>query len=201
MLVEKIGALNKLLENCVCTASSIEIHIEEAFQRALSLISQIKERSRCIYIIGNGGSAATASHISMEILKNLGIASSALCDVALLSAVANDCGYERTFNLPLRTLLHRDDLLIALSVSGNSKNVVEAVEVAQEIGTKIITFSACSEENLLRQKGNFNFWFNHSDAGVIETGHFFLLHTLVDCWSEQGIRDLSFFEKPFGNIV
>jgi D-sedoheptulose 7-phosphate isomerase len=112
-------------------------------------IELAQNERRQIFVIGNGGSAATASHMMNDLCKGTlghkGDASwprlrvIALTDnVSLMTAWANDSDYTRVFSEPLKNLAQRDDLLIAISASGNSPNIIAAVEAAKQIGVKVI---------------------------------------------------------------
>ncbi len=112
--------------------------IIEAFVRAA-------ERGNTIYFIGNGGSAATASHFASDMRLNTrapGLkplkAISLVDNVAITTALANDNGYANVFVQQLEDVLHPGDILMALSVSGNSPNVIEAVRYAKEVGSLTI---------------------------------------------------------------
>jgi D-sedoheptulose 7-phosphate isomerase len=109
----------------------------------LECLERAYRDDRQVYIIGNGGSAATASHMACDLAKNVYPASSfgtvrrfrvsSLTDnVALITALANDCGYERVFSEQLTNVLQEGDLLIAISASGNSPNILDALALARE---------------------------------------------------------------------
>ena len=157
--------------------------LEEALQRARELLLRTKERQGIVYVVGNGGSAGIASHFCIDLLNTLAIPASTLVDSSVMTCMANDYGYEHVFDIPLRTLLKPADLLVAISSSGQSPNILNAVQTAIEKDSDVITFSGFAENNPLRTLGALNFWLSSRDYGLVEMGHFFLLHTLVDCWS------------------
>lgn len=112
---------------------------------ALNLLDETRRRKGRIYICGNGGSAATASHFQNDFNKGVSeyieVPFRFHClndNVATLMAIANDIGYEEVFRFQLRGNLEPDDILVAISGSGNSKNVLNAVDYAKEQGTKVI---------------------------------------------------------------
>ena len=118
-----------------------------AVERARAWVGQTRQEGRQLFLCGNGGSAATASHLANDLGKgaSYGKPSSqrfrviALTDnVPWMTALANDVGYESIFAEQLRNLGQAGDLLIAISGSGNSPNVLKAVEVARERGMKTI---------------------------------------------------------------
>jgi len=112
---------------------------------ALNLLDETRRKKGRIYICGNGGSAATASHFQNDFNKgiseylDLPFRFHCLNDnVATLMAIANDIGYEEVFRFQLRGVMEPGDILVAISGSGNSGNVLNAVEYAKEQGCKII---------------------------------------------------------------
>ena len=99
----------------------------------MAIIDEIRKTNR-VYLIGNGGSAANAIHIAND-LVSCGIRAHALCaDVATLTAIANDFGYEHVFSRQLGVFADEGDMLIALSGSGNSPNILFALALAKELG-------------------------------------------------------------------
>lgn len=174
--------LSGLIQGCVYTKEGVSIEGPEALEIARTFLIESQEKQGIVYFVGNGGSAGIASHFCADILKTLQIPASTLFDSNVLTCIGNDCGYENVFSLPLKTLMKKEDVLIAISSSGKSPNILNAVKVAREKSARIITFSGFSSDNPLRQAGDLNFWLDRCDYGLVETGHFFLLHTIVDSW-------------------
>lgn len=123
----------------------------EQINAALDLLDETRQKKGRIYICGNGGSAATASHFQNDFNKGISeyietpFRFHCLNDnVATLMAIANDIGYEEVFRFQLRNNLEENDVLIAISGSGNSPNVIHAVEYAKEHGCKIIGLTGFS---------------------------------------------------------
>ena len=115
--------------------------------RFLECLERAYQDDRQVYIIGNGGSAATASHMACDLAKNVYPATSmgtvrrfrvsSLTDnVALITALANDCGYDRVFSEQLTNVLQKDDLVVAISASGNSPNILDALALARDRGAR-----------------------------------------------------------------
>jgi D-sedoheptulose 7-phosphate isomerase len=106
-----------------------------------------RERGARIFFIGNGGSAATASHFANDIAIGCRTwerpfrAMSLTDNVAIMTAIANDYGYEHIFTLQLKTVMHPGDVVVAISASGNSPNVVQAVEWANEHGATTVALT------------------------------------------------------------
>lgn len=123
----------------------------EQINAALNLLDETRQKKGRIYICGNGGSAATASHFQNDFNKGVSeyieVPFRFHClndNVATLMAIANDIGYEEVFRFQLRNNLEENDVLVAISGSGNSPNVLRAVEYAKEHGCKIIGLTGFS---------------------------------------------------------
>ena len=137
-------------------------------------------RGNKLILIGNGGSAAIASHQAIEFLKNGGVRALALNDGASLTALANDFGYANVFAEQLRMLGQRGDMLIAISSSGQSTNILKAVETARVHEMAIATFSGFKPDNLLRGRGDVNFYVDSSQYGFVEIAHHALIQAILD---------------------
>ncbi len=123
-------------------AASVETVISAA-----EMIAECFAKGRCVYLCGNGGSAADAQHIAGEFVGRFGrdrrpLAAVALStDASVVTCIGNDFGYEEVFARQVRALAGTGDILWAFSTSGASKNVVAAAEAARQIGVKIIAFT------------------------------------------------------------
>ena len=134
-----------------------------------------------IIIFGNGGSAAIASHFTTDILKNTNLQCLNLSDVSLLTCLTNDHGYKNANKKFLEFYGNKNDVLIAISSSGESLNIINAVKYAKKIGfSKIITLSGFRKNNKLKKIGDINFWINSKNYNIIENSHQVLLLTLID---------------------
>lgn len=118
---------------------------KESVLKAIGLIETAHANEGTIYIIGNGGSAATASHMANDFSKGIGKragkhfkALSLTDNIPLLTAISNDEGYERAFVDQLKVFLKNGDLVIGISASGNSSNIVNALQYAREKGARTI---------------------------------------------------------------
>ncbi len=133
-----------------------------------------------VILIGNGGSAAIASHEAIEFLKNGGVRALALNDGPTLTAIANDLGYANVFAEQIRMHGRPGDLLIAISSSGQSTNILKAVEAAREHKVDIATFSGFRPDNLLRGRGDVNFYVDSKQYGFVEIAHHALIQAILD---------------------
>lgn len=123
----------------------------DAIDQALGLLEQAFEQEKTIYIFGNGGSAATASHFQNDFNKGISEYTAKkfrfYClndNIATLMAIANDIGYESVFRFQLEGRLRPGDVIVAISGSGNSENVLQAVEYAKEQGNSVIGLTGFS---------------------------------------------------------
>jgi D-sedoheptulose 7-phosphate isomerase len=180
MFQKRLEVLNEVVSKCIYSTHSEPINGCEALEMAHFLLYQVSKVGGIVYVIGNGGSSGIASHFCTDLLRTLEIAAATLSDSNILTCFANDFGYENVYKLPLLRNLRSHDLLVAISSSGQSPNIIEAVRVAKEKKTSVMSLSGFSPHNPLRRLGDLNFWLDSSDYGLVETGHFFLLHTIVD---------------------
>jgi D-sedoheptulose 7-phosphate isomerase len=133
-----------------------------------------------LMFIGNGGSAGIASHLAIDFSKNGGLRSLAFNDPSALTCLGNDLGYENVFAKQLDLHARPGDLLIAISSSGRSPNILGAVKVARTRDCKVATFSGFAEENELRRTGDVNFYVRSGEYGFVEIGHLALCHAVLD---------------------
>ena len=175
-----MDALSERVKKMECSAPSTSITSEQALERVQFLLRQVTKMKGKVYVIGNGGSAGIASHFSIDLLKTLEIPATTLTDSNLLTCLGNDFGYEHVFSYPLQKMMQPHDLLFAVSSSGRSQNIINAATVAQEKNATVITLSGFLTDNPLRKLGEINFWIESEDYGIVETSHFFILHTIID---------------------
>lgn len=159
-----------------------ELDVEEGFRKWSEIGLAAKEKGACMYFVGNGASAMMASHMAVDASKNGSIRAAAFNDVALLTAVSNDIAYEEVFAEPLSRMAHPGDILVSISSSGNSPNVVRAIEKAREIGLTTITLSGMDENNKSRWMGDLNFYVPAATYGVVESAHQIILHYWMDSY-------------------
>lgn len=134
--------IDKYLQHEIETIQTLDI---DKINAAINMLDGAFEAEKTIYIFGNGGSAATASHFQNDFNKGISeytdkkFRFQCLNDnIATIMAIANDIGYEDVFRFQLKGRLDEGDLIIAISGSGNSKNVINAVNYAKEQGNKVL---------------------------------------------------------------
>lgn len=139
------------------------------------------ENGKKVIIVGNGGSAAMASHVSVDLTKNAGIRSINFNESDLITCFANDYGYEHWVEKAVEFYGNKGDVFIGISSSGSSKNILNGCYAAQKNNfAKVITFSGMEAKNPLRQLGDINIWVNSMSYNHIENIHQFWLLAIVD---------------------
>jgi len=135
---------------------------------------------RKLMFIGNGGSAAIASHMATDYSKNGGMRALCLNDGAMLTCLGNDYGYEQVFAKQIELFAQAGDLLIAISSSGRSPNILNAVAAARARGCRVVTLSGFTPDNPLRREGDINFFLASDQYGFVELGHLTICHAILD---------------------
>jgi len=130
--------------------------------------------------IGNGGSAAIASHMAIDFSKNGRVRSLAFNDGAALTCLGNDHGFAEVFSRQMEFHARPDDLLFAISSSGRSADILNGVAAARDIGCRIVTLSGFSPDNPLRLLGDINLFVPSDAYGFVEISHLVLCHAVVD---------------------
>jgi len=182
MFTNQFKNLAAAVESCEYSTKDGPIYEDDALMIIFQKFRSIRALGGIVYVIGNGGSAGIASHFSTDLIKALQIPSQTLFDSNLMTCLSNDLGYENVFSYPLGKLIKPCDILVAISSSGKSSNIIKAAEVALAKKAYLITFSGFLEQNPLRQLGHLNFWTDRCNYGLVETSHFFLLHTIIDLY-------------------
>jgi len=165
----------------------------DAIGRIAQYLRNAGDRGATIYVAGNGGSAALASHWVNDLGKATKGAGKAplrvmsLSDnISWLTALANDEGYERVFSGQLENFARPGDVFVAISASGNSLNLIEAVDLARERGLLTIGLLGF-DGGILKKKVDDYLWFSTKKGayGVVESGHSLLCHVLTDCLAKH----------------
>jgi len=156
------------------------LDFEKGIQKNLGMLENLKDYGGNLFLVGNGGSAGIVSHILTDFINVNKLNARTLHESSLLSCMSNDYGYENSFSEPLSTLAREKDLLIAVSSSGRSPNIHNAVKSIKKAGGEVITLSGFGEDNPLRSMGDLNIWLDSTSYGLVEIGHLFYLHYLSD---------------------
>lgn len=164
------------------------LSIDEGLDLACSLVDDVAKQGSEIFFIGNGASAAFASHMAADWTKHGRIPSRCFTDLSLLTATANDFSFEEVFERSLRTFVRPGSLLVTISSSGGSPNIIRAAQAARELEIPIIGFSGFSPDNASRSLSDLSFYVPDDSYGTVECIHQVLLHAWLDCFVEKHPR-------------
>ena len=150
------------------------------FLKIIQILKKIKKNKKKVIIVGNGGSAAIASHVSVDLTKMCKIRAINFNEADLLTCFSNDYGYENWVKMALSSYADKGDLLICISSSGESKNIINGANFAKKIGCKVITLTGFDRKNKVRKIGNINLWLKSKNYNIIEMTHHIWLLSIVD---------------------
>ena len=181
-------ALNKYLDALHEITTKVEVTDElrkpistnSAIEKIIDLLHQVRDTEKKNIFIGNGGSAAIASHMAIDYSKNGQLPSLAFSDGPALTCLGNDLGFENVFAEQIKLHARQGDLLFAISSSGASANILAAVKQAKESGCQVITLSGFSADNPLREQGMLNWYVESSEYGFVEISHLVICHAILD---------------------
>ena len=156
------------------------LSLDEGLGLVIDLIISLKRQGGKAILIGNGGSAAIVSHVHNDLCKAVGVRAMALDDTPLLTALANDEGYHEVFKRPMELWAEPGDVMIAVSSSGESENIVSAAVRARQKGCRLVTFTGFKADNRLRQLGDLNVYVPSSHYGYVEMAHSVIAHFVTD---------------------
>jgi len=169
-----------LTDTAVTTLSGQSLDMAEAVNQAMLLARRTHAAGNKLIFVGNGGSAAISSHMATDYSKNGDVRAMALNDASMLSCLGNDLGYERVFAKQIELYARADDLVIAISSSGRSANILNGVKAARAAKCAVVTFSGFASDNPLRRLGDLNFYINSDRYGFVEIGHLTICHAILD---------------------
>jgi D-sedoheptulose 7-phosphate isomerase len=175
-------------------AESVQLKLEASrllaapIARAAELLARTLKSGGKVLACGNGGSAADAQHFAAELINRFEIERAPLAAVALttdsstLTSIANDYAYEQVFSKQVRGIGRRGDALLAISTSGNSRNVVEAIHAAHELGVRIVALTGAGGGKMagLLTGDDVHICVPHKRTSRIQEVHLLVLHCLCD---------------------
>ena len=150
------------------------------FLEISQILKKIKKNKKKVILVGNGGSAAMASHVSVDLTKMCKIRAVNFNEADLLTCFSNDYGYENWVQKALSFHADKGDLLICISSSGQSKNIINGAKFAKKIGCKVVTLTGFDKKNKVRKIGHINLWLNSKNYNLIEMTHHIWLLLIVD---------------------
>ena len=153
---------------------------ESLIYQMYALLKTLNQQEGSLFCIGNGGSNSLAGHFATDVSsKYQSIRVFAITDSALITRIANDFGYENVFLRAICGIIKSGDMVVAFSSSGESENVIRAVEMAKNKDAVIVTFTGFKETNCLKKLGDINFWIDSDDYGIVESCHTLLFHKIT----------------------
>jgi len=164
----------------VTDQEGVEIDFYEGAENTGNLIKSQTASGHKLMFIGNGASAAISSHMSTDFWKNGRIKAVAFNDSSLLTCLSNDYGYQHVFEKPVEMFADEGDILIAVSSSGKSENILFGVKAARQKQCKVITLSGFCLDNPLSKMGDYNFYVPASSYGPVEIIHHSICHCILD---------------------
>jgi len=150
------------------------------FLKIVKILKEIKKEKKKVILVGNGGSAAMASHVSVDLTKICKIRAVNFNEADLLTCFSNDYGYENWVQKALSFYADKGDLLICISSSGQSKNIINGAKFAKKIGCKVVTLTGFDKKNKVRKIGHINLWINSKNYNLVEMTHHIWLLSIVD---------------------
>lgn len=175
------------------------IRVQDADEKDLEYISKmvirVKERNSKIIIIGNGGSAGIASHLAVDFTKAIEVRAVTFNDSSLITCFGNDYGYENWVEKAIAFYGMQDDLVILISSSGQSQNIVLGAKKAIAMGLEVVTLSGFKEDNPLKSLGTKNLYTSSSVYNIVENVHQIWLTVVVDFIREATSYGKSLLKK------
>lgn len=143
----------------------------KAFEKFILELKKIKNKNKKVILVGNGGSAAMASHVSVDLTKQCGIRAINFNEADLITCFANDYGHDNWMMEAIKKFKDKGDLIILISSSGNSKNHIVAGNYCKKNKINLVTFSGFGGKNKLSKLGKINFWLDSKNYNQIEMVH------------------------------
>ena len=161
---------------------------DDQLNKIIEIIKKTIKNKGKVYIVGNGGSSSIASHVSVDMAKVAKVPSSTFNNANLITCFANDFGYENWVTEAIKSYTNKNDMMILISSSGTSKNIVNAAKFCKKNSIDLITLSGFKKNNPLSKYGNVNFHVNSNQYNFIEMSHHIILVYLVDVFAKNPLK-------------
>jgi len=152
----------------------------------LQVFVDVRDKGRKVILVGNGGSAAIASHVAVDLTKVARVRAINFNEADLITCFGNDYGYENWMGKALEFYGDSGDVAVIISSSGQSQNVVIGAKTARDLGLHVVTLSGFHSDNPLRALGDLNLWVKSESYNVVETTHQSWLLAVIDRLVETG---------------
>ena len=161
---------------------------EKNLEQTIKTIKKTIKKNGKVYVIGNGGSASIASHVSVDFAKVAGVPSSTFNNANLITCFSNDYGYENWVTEAIKAYTNKNDMFIFISSSGTSRNIVNAAKYCKKKSMNLITLSGFKKNNPLSKLGKINFHIDSNQYNFIEMSHHIILVYLVDVFAKNNLK-------------
>ena len=155
------------------------------------IVSKVKSNNSKLIFAGNGASASIASHGAVDFTKQAKVRSITFNESNLITCYSNDYGYQNWVSEAIRSYSDLGDVVVLISVSGESPNIVKASETAKTLGLEVVTFSGRDSNNSLKLSGDLNFWVNSHAYNIVECIHMIWLTTVIDAFIGKSVYEVS----------
>ncbi len=154
-------------------------------EHSVSLINNCYNNGGKVYIVGNGGSSSIASHVSVDFAKVANIPSNTFNNSNLITCFANDYGHDNWITEAIKAYIQKNDIIILISSSGTSVNIVNAAKYSKDNSIPLITLSGFSYDNPLSKLGKINIHVQSESYNFIEMSHHIILLSIVDIFAQK----------------
>lgn len=175
-------ALNQLIAT---DGNGNVLDTDEALEKWVDVCEEKRKERGMFFFCGNGASATMAEHMSHDCFQNADFLTQTCSETSHITAISNDVSYEDVFAYRIGKMLKETDMLITISSSGNSPNVIKAIKTAKELGVFVVTVSGKKEDNQSRRLGDLNFYVPLETYGMVESAHAVLLHCWLDMYLDK----------------
>ena len=199
----KKEAISEMIFDSIETHKTLQDHVDNIDLASDILISTLKQKNK-ILICGNGGSAAQAQHFAAELIGRFESERKSIpcisltTDTSNITAIGNDYGFTNIFKRQIESLGNENDVLICLTTSGNSQNLVEAINQAKQNNLKIINLLG-KDGGLIKNTGNLEIIIKSHNSARIQEAHILILHIFAKL-IEESFQNNNFNNNNFNNI-
>ena len=177
--------LEKYLHEMSESIQNMGLQQSEDWNKACNLIQSTRSTGHKVIIVGNGGSAAIASHVAVDLTKTSKVRAINFNEADLITCFANDYGYHDWVAEAIKAYADPGDTVIFISSSGRSSNIINGAIQAVNMGLAVVTLSGFNPDNQLRQLGHINLWVGSNQYNFVETAHQAWLLAIVDKIAEE----------------
>ncbi len=192
-----LQTLSSVLTQTEVSLGTEKSDLQAGLVRSVEILKKVQATGGTQFFLGNGASAAFAEHMALDWTKNGGVRSQCPSSWVLLTALANDISFQDSYATYLDRYAKAGDVIVTISSSGNSENVIRGITAARKMGCQIITLSGLKPDNSSRKLGDVNFYVPARTYGIVECAHQVLLHMLIDAfmgieeWARDGYQNMN----------